>query len=253
MEEEKKIRIVIIEDEEPARKLISYYLQSHPEIEIADECADGFCGLKAIREHKPGLVFLDIQMPKLTGFEMLELVEDKPEIIFTTAYDEFAIKAFEMNAVDYLLKPYSQERFDSALNKAIQRIGGGRTQEEQIRALSATGIKGASDVRRIVVRKGSAITFIPVESILYIEAEDDYVMVWHKEGRALKQQTMQFYEETLPSGEFARIHRSVIVAIAQIDRIEPYGKDTHRVILKNGKSLPVSRSGYKTLREKIDY
>ena len=247
------IRAIIIEDEEPAREIIKHYLRSHHDVELVAECADGFCGLKKIQEMKPDLVFLDIQMPKLTGLEMLEVLDEKPEIIFSTAYDEYAIRAFDMNAVDYLLKPYSQERFDTAVIKALDRLSERRSSGEPVPALQIVRPEGPPFISRIVVRKGTGISFIPVNSILYLESEDDYVMIWHSEGKALKQQTMKYYEENLPGNDFARIHRSYIVALEQIGKIEPYGKDTYKAILKNGKSLPVSRSGYKILKEKISF
>lgn len=244
------IKVLIIEDEEPARKLIKHYLAGHSEIDVVGECADGFSGLRSIHELSPDLVFLDIQMPKLTGFELLEVLEKRPEIIFTTAYDEFAIKAFDHNAVDYLLKPYSQERFDIALRKGISRIDNKIHENKGRDAFSGYRPEGSPAINRIVVRKGNGISFIPVDTIQYIEAEDDYVMIWHNEGKALKQQTMKFYESSLPEDQFVRIHRSVIVRIDQIRRIEPYGKDTYRAILKNDIRLPVSRNGYKNLKEK---
>ncbi len=244
------IKVLIIEDEEPARVLIKHYLSGYSEIEVVGECADGYSGLTSIRELSPDLVFLDIQMPKLTGFELLEVLEKKPEIIFTTAYDEFAIKAFDLNAVDYLLKPYSQERFDAALRKGIGRIRSETREDNGRDALTGYRSEGSPPINRIVVRKGNGISFIPVDTIQYIEAEDDYVMIWYDDGKALKQQTMKFYESNLPKDEFVRIHRSAIVRIDQIRRIEPYGKDTYRAILKNEKRLPVSRSGYKNLKEK---
>ncbi|MEZ5000251.1 MAG: LytTR family DNA-binding domain-containing protein [Bacteroidales bacterium] len=247
------IRAIIIEDEEPAREIMKHYLLGHPGVELVAECADGFCGLKKIQELNPDLVFLDIQMPKLTGLELLEVLEEKPEIIFTTAYDEYAIRAFDMNAVDYLLKPFSQERFDAAVNKALDRLSEKKSSSDTISSLQSRRPEGSPLISRIVVRKGTAISFIPVSAIIYLESEDDYVMIWHREGKALKQQTMKFYEENLPENDFARIHRSYIVALEQIEKIEPYGKDTYKAILKNGKSLPVSRSGYKILKEKISF
>lgn len=253
MQEEIRIRALIIEDEEPARELIRYYLRAHDDIEIAGECGDGFSGLKSIQELKPDLVFLDVQMPKLTGFELLELLDEKPEIIFTTAYDDYAIRAFDLNAVDYLLKPFSQERFDSAVVKAVRRISQEKSPAEILDSLALERPEGSPPVTRIVVRKGVSISFIPVSSIYYIESEDDYVMIWHRDGKALKQQTMKFYEDNLPPKDFARIHRSCIVSLEHVDHIEPYGKDTYRAMMKNGKSLPVSRSGYKILKEKVSF
>lgn len=250
---EKKIGILIIEDELPARELLKHFLTGNNSVELLGECPDGFCGLKMIKELKPDLLLLDIQMPKLTGFELLEVLEEKPEIIFTTAYDHYAIKAFDMNAIDYLLKPFSQERFNEALDKAITRIRKGNTKDFSIEKINESLPEEEREISRIVVRKGNAIKFIPVTSIDYILAEDDYVMIWHAEGKALKQQTMKFYENNLPEEEFARIHRSAIVRISNIERIEPYGKDTYRAVLKNGNSLPVSRSGYKTLKERLRF
>lgn len=250
---ENRIRALIVEDEEPARKLVRHLLTSHPNIVVVGECADGFCGAKLIRELSPDLLFLDIQMPRLTGFELLEVIDEKPEIIFTTAFDEYAIQAFEVNAVDYLLKPFSGERFDAAVVKAIKRIfEKDHSGERKVTDLSKRA-DGAPPLNRIVVRKGSAISFIAVRDIEYIEAEDDYVMIWYPGGKALKQKRMKFYEKSLPENDFVRVHRSFIVAIDQIERIEPYGKETYRVLLRNGKRLPVSRSGYKTLKGKISF
>lgn len=253
MDAKEKIKVLIIEDEEPARQLIRHYLKKYENIKVAGECGDGFCGLKKIKEHKPDLILLDIQMPKLTGFELLELLDEKPEIIFSTAFDEYAIKAFDMNAVDYLLKPFSQERFDEAINKAMERISSGEKKAEKLSSLSANRPEGSPALARIVIRKGSSISFIPVDTIHYIRSEDDYVMIFHREGKALKQQTMKYYENNLPAEDFIRTHRTALIRINQIDRIEPYGKETYRAILKDGTRIPVSRSGYKTLKEKVSF
>ncbi|MCU0455396.1 MAG: LytTR family transcriptional regulator DNA-binding domain-containing protein [Bacteroidales bacterium] len=249
-----KIRTVIIDDETPAREILKHYLKDYPEIEIIAECADGFSGLKTISFMKPGLVFLDIQMPRLTGFEMIEVMTEKPVIIFTTAYDQFAIKAFEMNAVDYLLKPFPKERLGNALVKAIDKLG--RTKESEIATpgeLMEKLPKPSSPISRVVVRKGNAINLITVDQIKYIEAQDDYVMIYHNSGKALKQQSMKYYEENLPPKDFVRIHRTHIVKVSEINRIEPYGKDNHVAILKSGERLPVSRSGYKQLKDELNF
>jgi two-component system LytT family response regulator len=253
MNEKDKIEVLIIEDEEPARILIRHLLEKHESVSVIGECADGFCGLKAIKEMNPDLIFLDIQMPKLTGFELLELLEEKPEIIFTTAFDEYAIKAFEMNAVDYLLKPFSRERFDDAIEKAYARISSGQKPAENLQKLAGSQVEGSPPLNRIVIKKGNAISFIPVRNILFMKAEDDYVMIHHSGGKALKDQTMKYYERKLPASEFVRIHRSYLVSIEYISRIEPYGKETYLAITKNGEKLPVSRSGYKKLKEKISF
>jgi two-component system LytT family response regulator len=250
----KKIRTVIIEDETPAREILKHYLKDYPEIEVIAECADGFSGLKTISTMKPELVFLDIQMPRLTGFELIEVMTEKPVIIFTTAYDQFAIKAFEMNAVDYLLKPFPKERLRSAISKAAEKLGRTKDQEpDSSRQLIENLPKPSSPLNRIVVRKGNAISLISVDQVKYIEAQDDYVMIYHSAGKALKQQSMKYYEENLPVSDFVRVHRTYIVKVAEIKRIEPYGKDNHIAILNSGERLPVSRAGYKHLKEELNF
>lgn len=248
-----KIRIVIIDDETPAREIIKHYLKEVDSIEVIAECADGFSGLKSISSMKPDLVFLDIQMPRLTGIELVEVLTEKPEIIFTTAFDQFAIRAFELNAVDYLLKPFPKKRFLDAVKKAIYKIRSGKGNKEPASELLAKKPDSSSPVNRVVVRKGNAINLIPVEQIRYVEAQDDYVMIYHSTGKALKQQTMKFYEDNLPKADFVRIHRTYIVKVGEINRIEPYGKDTHVAFLHSGDKLPVSRSGYKHLKEELNF
>ncbi|MEI6050624.1 MAG: LytTR family transcriptional regulator DNA-binding domain-containing protein [Bacteroidota bacterium] len=248
-----KIRIIIIDDESPAREIIKHYLKEVDSIEVIAECADGFSGLKSISLMKPDLVFLDIQMPRLTGIELIEVLTEKPEIIFTTAYDQFAIRAFELNAVDYLMKPFPKRRFLDAVNKAIEKIRSGKGNKEPASQLLTKRAESSSLVNRVVVRKGNAINLIPVEQIRYVAAEDDYVMIYHSTGKALKQQTMKFYEENLSKADFLRIHRSFIVRVEEINRIEPYGKDTHVAILHSGDKLPVSRAGYKHLKEELHF
>jgi len=210
------IRIIIIDDETPAREIIKHYLNEVDSIEIVAECSDGFSGLKTITAMKPDLVFLDIQMPRLTGIEMVEVLTEKPEIIFTTAYDQFALRAFELNAVDYLMKPFPKRRFLEAVNKAIDKIRTGKGNKTPANELLVKQPEPTSPVNRIVVRKGNAINLIPVEQIRYVEAQDDYVMIFHTTGKALKQQTMKFYEDNLPKSDFVRIHRSYIVKVEEI-------------------------------------
>ncbi|NQZ78216.1 MAG: LytTR family transcriptional regulator DNA-binding domain-containing protein [Ekhidna sp.] len=249
----KSIRTLIIDDENLAREVIKGYLKGDDEIEIVGECSNGFEGFKLIDSLKPDLVFLDIMMPKLTGFEMLELVEDPPNIIFSTAYDEFAIKAFENNAIDYLLKPYAQGRFASALEKAKAKI---RSQSQDRNSVQE--VLNESEVRgevlsRIAVRTGAKIDIISVDYVRYLEAQDDYVKIYSSNGNFLKQQTMKYYESALPKDDFLRIHRSFIVQLKEIKKVEPMGKDTHVVILQGGEQLQVSRSGYSRLREALDF
>jgi two-component system, LytTR family, response regulator len=248
-----KISIVIIDDEAPARDIIKHYLNEVDSVEVIAECSDGFTGLKTISVMKPDLVFLDIQMPRLTGIEMLEVLTEKPEIIFTTAYDQFAIRAFELNAVDYLLKPFPKRRFLEAVKKAISKIGSGTGNQVPASQLLTKKPESYSPVNRIVVRKGNAINLIPVEQIRYVESQDDYVMIYHSAGKALKQQTMKSCEDNLSKIDFVRIHRSYIVKVGEIIRIEPYGKENFVAILKSGEKLPVSRSGYKHLKEELNF
>jgi two-component system LytT family response regulator len=248
-----KIRIIIIDDETPARELIKHYLKEVDSVEIIAECSDGFSGLKSISSLKPDLVFLDIQMPRLTGIELVEVLTEKPEIIFTTAYDQFAIRAFELNAVDYLMKPFEKRRFLDAVKKAIEKIKAGQGNTESASQLLSKKPEPSAPVNRIVVRKANAINIIPVDQIRYVESQDDYVMIYHSGGKALKQQTMKFYEENLPKEDFVRIHRTYIVNVGEIQRIEPYGKDNHVAVLQSGDKLPVSRSGYKQLREDLNF
>jgi two-component system LytT family response regulator len=246
-----KIKIIIIDDE--ARELIKHYLKEVDSVEVIAECADGFSGLKSISTLKPDLVFLDIQMPRLTGIELVEVLTEKPEIIFATAYDQFAIRAFELNAVDYIMKPYEKRRFLEAVKKAINKIRSGKGNKEPANQILAKKPEPDAPVNRIVVRKANSINIIPVDQVRYVEAQDDYVMIYHSAGKALKQQTMKFYEDNLPKESFLRIHRSYIVKVEEINRIEPYTKDNHVAVLHSGDKLPVSRAGYKHLKEQLNF
>jgi len=246
----KTINAIIIEDEIHAAKLIENYLTDFPEINLLKICNDGFTGLKAIQELNPKLIFLDVQMPKLTGFELLELLEEPPAIIFTTAFDEYAIKAFEMNAVDYLMKPFSRERFSGAVKKAIERIHLFKSATKQVTVMPLQKlIHSGNVIERIVVKKNDRIIVIPATNVTHIEAYDDYVFI-HAEGQKhLKQKTMKYYEEHLDPKKFIRIHRSWIVNIECIDQIMLWEKDTYMVKLKSGEELRASRAGYKRLKE----
>ena len=240
-------KIIIIDDEPLARSITKEYLQKHPDLEMMQECNDGFEGLKAIQEHQPDLIFLDIQMPKITGFEMLELIEQPPSVIFTTAFDEYAIKAFEAHAIDYLLKPFNQERFDKAIAKwKEQKVN---SAEKATQELLESASQSPSQNQRIVVKNGSKIKIIPVHDVQYLEAEDDYVKIHTSEGYFLKNKTMAHFENTLDKEQFVRSHRSYIVNVQQITRIDPYEKDNHVAILRSGVKVPVSRSGYGKLKE----
>ena len=247
-----KLRVLIIDDEPPARELVKHYLASYDDIEIAGECANGFEALKAIQEMQPHLIFLDIQMPKISGFELLELLPDPPQIIFTTAFDEYAIRAFEMNAVDYLLKPFSSARFQQAVERARLRIEEKPIEKDNsLERMKEQLDDSPEEIDRIVVRLGSRIIIIPKDTIYYIEAADDYVMIYSSQGNYLKEKTMKYFEAHLPSNDFIRIHRSHIVNIHQIVSIDLYGKDTHMVLLKCSAKLKASAEGYKRLRETL--
>ncbi len=245
------IKTIIVEDEKLARDLIKDYLQNHEDFEIIGEYEDGFSGLKAINEMKPDLIFLDIQMPKLTGFEMLEVLEHHPAIIFTTAYDQYALKAFEHNTLDYLLKPYSKDRFDEAVGKARVRVQSGDT--GSISRLVEHRDEQEDEIHRVVVKSRSRISVIPVVDIIYLEAQDDYVMIYTLQSKHLKQKTMKFFETHLPVGDFVRIHRSYIVKLSEIAQMQLYEKESYIVILKNGVKLPVSKSGLPKLKKNLDF
>lgn len=246
----KKYKVIIIDDEKLARDLIKNFLDKHESLEIIDECENGFEGLKSISENKPDLVFLDIQMPKLNGFEMLELIDQKLNIIFSTAYDQYALKAFEVNAIDYLLKPFSKERFNEAVEKVLKKIESSDIQAPNPNELANSFVSEEDVIRRIVVKNNNKIIIIPVDQIFYLEAQDDYVKIVTEEGSSLKQNTMKFYEEHLPDS-FVRIHRSYLVNINYVKQIDLLAKDSHAVLLKDGNQIPVSKSGYTRLREII--
>lgn len=240
-------KVIIIDDEPLARSITKEYLQKHQQLELMQECNDGFEGVKAIQEHQPDLIFLDIQMPKINGFEMLELIEQPPSVIFTTAFDEYAIKAFEAHAIDYLLKPFNQERFDKAITKWTEQKA--NNTEKPTQDLLESAAQSPSQNQRIVVKNGSKIKIIPVHEVHYLEAADDYVKIHTSEGYFLKNKTMTHFENSLDKQQFARSHRSYIVNVQQITRIDPYEKDNHVAILRSGVKVPISRSGYARLKE----
>ncbi len=241
------MKCVIIDDEPLARMVIKEYLQTYTDIEVVQECNDGFEGVKAIQQVQPDLIFLDIQMPKINGFEMLELIDNPPLVIFTTAFEEYAIKAFEAHAVDYLLKPFSKERFDKALQKLLTQKANAITPQKLEILEEATNSPMQSS--RIVVKDGGKIKIIPVAQIQYLEAADDYVKIHTAEGIFLKKKTMQYFEDSLQQQQYIRIHRSYIVNASLITRIDPYEKDSHIALLSTGVKLPISKAGYIKLKE----
>ncbi|MDR3296621.1 MAG: LytTR family DNA-binding domain-containing protein [Prevotellaceae bacterium] len=244
------MKAVIIDDESPAREVIKQYLQSYADIDLAGEADNGFDALKLIREAAPQLVFLDVQMPKLTGLEVLELLDNPPVVVFSTAYDQFAIRAFEQNAVDYLLKPYSRQRFDAAMRKALAKISAGDVPTEQIKNLVSAA---PESLTRIAVKDRQHIHVVPLHELYYIEADGDYVKLHTSKGAFLKEKTMKYFEQNLPQQQFVRVHRSYIVNVDEVAKIELYEKDSYRVHLKNGEALRASSSGYRTLKAAVKW
>ncbi len=240
------LRIVIVDDEELARSILREYLSTLPGIEIAAECANGFEAVKAVADHKPDLLLLDIQMPKLNGFEVLELIGGEVGVIFTTAYDQYALRAFDVHAVDYLLKPFTKERLAQALDLARKRLE--RGEPEPLMDLVEDGRRQNRPLERILIRDGSKVHVIPVDRIDYIEAQDDYVCFKSGGKEHLKQDTLANLEALLDPRQFIRIHRSYILNIERLARLDLYAKDSRVALLVDGTELPVSRSGYARLR-----
>ncbi len=245
----RKIRAVIVDDEELARSVLRELIAAHPELEIVAECANGFEAVKAIIELKPELVLLDVQMPKLDGFEVLELVGGGMALIFATAYDQYALRAFEVHAVDYLLKPFGAERFEAALERAKLRLGESTPPPAE---LAAAAREPGRYLERVAVRDGTRVTIIPVARLDYAEAQDDYVALASQGRKHLKQQTIASLETALDPACFVRIHRSYLVNLERVAKVEPYGKDSRLAILSDGTRLPVSRAGYARLRAALD-
>ncbi|MGB7282244.1 MAG: LytTR family DNA-binding domain-containing protein [Candidatus Acidiferrum sp.] len=246
---EKKIRTLVVDDEDLARLVLRELIQSRPEIEVIAECANGFEAVKAVAEHKPDLIFLDVQMPKLSGFDVLELIGTDTAVIFVTAYDQYAMRAFEVHAVDYLLKPIGRERFEAALERAKSRLNQKMPAAPEL-AAAARPPKQFLD--RLVVRDGTRVTLIPAAKLDFAEAQDDYVALASGGKKHLKQQTIASLEACLDPDRFVRVHRSYIVNFERVVRIEPYGKDSKLAILADGTRLPVSRSGYARLKSLLD-
>jgi two-component system, LytTR family, response regulator len=243
------IRAIVVDDEELARHILREYLAEESDIELIGECTNGFDAVKLVAEHRPDLLFLDVQMPKLDGFEVLELIGNEVAVVFVTAYDQYATKAFDASAVDYLLKPFDLDRFKTALQRVRQRIGA-KTQQH----LNASELRHAASApgqytHRIVVRDGTSLHVIPVNQLDYAEAQDDYVAL-HARGKThLKQQTISNLELSLDPSRFVRVHRSFLVRLERISKVEPYTKDTRIAVLADGSKIPVSRSGYLRLKE----
>ena len=232
---------LIVDDEAPARAVLREFLADYPQFVVAAECANGYEAVKAVSEHRPDLIFLDIQMPKLDGFEVLDLLDTKPQVVFVTAYDEYAIRAFEVHAIDYLLKPFTAARFAEVIAHAEEMVR---------RPASTTSVTSAirKPLQRIAFRDGATIDVVPVQRIDYIEAQDDYVHVWSRGQRHIKQQPLGDLEAMLDPARFIRVHRSYIVNLESLARVEPYAKDSRVAVLKDGTRVPISRAGYERLK-----
>ena len=240
-----RLRVVIVDDEPLARAVVREYLTAHPDTELIAECANGFEAVKAVAELSPDLMFLDVQMPKLSGFEVLELVGRSVPVVFTTAYDQYALQAFEVHAIDYLLKPFSAERFGEALARARERLAS--REPMPVDALLADARPRQGHAERVLIRDGAQVHVLPVDKIDYVEAQDDYVCFKAEGKEYLKDQTMGALESQLDPAQFVRIHRSYLLNIERIARVELYAKDSRVVILRDGRRLPVSRAGYARL------
>ncbi len=237
-------KIVIIDDEPLAHNILEEYLENRPEFRVVGNAHDGFEGLKLIQQTQPDLLLLDIQMPKINGFELLEVINENPEVIFTTAFDEFALRAFETNAVDYLLKPIAQDRFDQAIDRFLSR----QNAESNTSKLLEIPNKQPEEADRVVIKDGTEIKIIPTAEIEFIEAYDDYVKIHHHGRTHLKKKTMNYYEQTLNPKTFVRIHRSFILNINALTRIESMEKNSYHAVLKSGKRIPISRTAYTPLK-----
>lgn len=245
-----KHKVILIDDEPLARQLIRSLLKDHQHFDVVCECGDGFEGFKAIQEHQPDLVFLDVQMPRLNGFEMLELLDTAPSVIFCTAFDEYAMKAFETHAVDYLLKPVTKDRFEKAIDKFVQKATSHNT--TAVTSLAEENVYEGYQ-NRIVVKYSGVIRIIPASDILYIEANDDYIKIYTKETHYLKKSTLTRIENSFDAEAFIRVHRSYIVPVSQIVRIEPYEKGSHIALLQSGAKIPVSKSGLDKLKSTLGW
>ncbi|MGJ8661444.1 MAG: LytR/AlgR family response regulator transcription factor [Bacteroidota bacterium] len=241
------MKVILIDDEPLARSIIKNYCERIPSIDIIGECENGFDAVKMIDDKKPDLIFLDVQMPKLNGFEVLELIQHETKVIFTTAFDEYAVKAFDSNAIDYLLKPFLFDRFEQAIEKCSS------ASTPSFSDISGESYINPNEKQRIVIKDGENINIIPLHELIYIEAYDDYVKLFTEAGRFVKKQTMVHYEKTLPENAFIRIHRSSIIAIDRIHKIENAEKGRYQVLLTNGVRLPISRNALPELKSRLGW
>jgi len=246
---DERTRVVIVDDEDLARRLLREYLDADGRVDIVAECANGFEAVKAVTEFKPDLIFLDIQMPKLDGFEVLELIDPGVAVIFVTAFDQFALRAFDARAVDYLLKPFGEDRLWKALDRARERMREETVSPGARAELASAGRPPGQTLERIAVRDGAKVHVIPVAKLDYAEAQDDYIALHSEQTTYLKQQPISALEQHLDPRRFVRVHRSYLVNVERIASIEPYTKDSRIAILRDGARIPVSRAGYEKLKE----
>ncbi|MBK8596207.1 MAG: response regulator [Holophagales bacterium] len=239
-----RLRVVVVDDEELARSLVREHLAAHPDVDVAAECANGLEAIEAVALHAPDLLFLDVQMPRLTGFETLELLDPRPAVVFVTAYDRHAVKAFEVNAVDYLLKPFSKARFDAALARARALLATGAKKPDPA-ALAAAARPEGVPLERIAVRDGTRVTLLPVETVEWVKAEDDYVLIRSGGRNHLKHQTLADLAAQLRATRFVRVHRSWVVNVARLASLE----EGRTAVMADGERIPVSRSGAARLKE----
>lgn len=247
------LRVLIVDDEEPARQLLTDLLIEIGGCELVGCCANGFEALRTVPVVAPDVLLLDVRMPKLDGFEVVELLDPGPAVIFVTAFEEHALRAFEVHAVDYLLKPVAADRLAAALGRARARLAAaaaGTTDgaPERAEALRRE-LRGTAPRERVVVKEGAAVTVIPIERLDYAEAADDYVVLHVGAKSHRKQQTLGELEAELDPRRFVRIHRSLLLNLDRLARLEPYAKDSRVAFLHDGRRLPVSRAGYERLRE----
>ena len=244
------LRVAIVDDEVPARQVLREYLEAQPDVEVVAECANGFEAVKAVSEKQPHLLLLDVQMPKLDGFEVLELVGRETAVIFTTAYDEYALRAFDVHAIDYLLKPFSRERLQEALSRARERLSHRPAAKPEPMGELAAAARGPGKwLSRIVIRDGADVHVVPIDKVDYVQAQDDYIAVRAGDRALLKEQPLGDLEKQLDPRRFVRIHRSFLLNLDRLVRLEPTGKDSREAVLRDGRRLPVSRSGYARLQE----
>jgi len=244
----RSLRVVVVDDEGPARQLLGEYLAALPGCELVASCADGFEAVRTVSDLRPDLLVLDIQMPKLDGFDVLELLESPPAIIFATAYEEHAVRAFEVAAVDYLLKPFSLERLRQGVERARERLTRGETQDLD-RLLDE--LRPAQGSRRILVREGGKVHVVAVNQLDYAESQDDYILLHTTDGRRRKKQTLSSLAEQLDPRRFVRVHRCFVVNLDRLDRLEPYSRESRVAVLDDGTRIPVSRAGYARLRQHL--